>query len=184
MLLGQTKDELGGSEWQQMFAANELAAPPRVDLEREKALIELLLDLHGAKVLRAAHDLANGGLAIALAEMSTAGIGCHVELAEHADGIDAVALLFGESQGRAIVATGDASRVIDAAAKRGVAAMRIGHTAHGTFLIERNGVPLVRVAAQELQRVWSTSFALLLGGDTIEEVLRGVGEEALDVMAH
>ena len=112
------------------------------------------------------------------------GIGCHVELAGHADDVDVTALLFSESQGRALVATGDAEGVLAMANARGVKAQRIGHTAHGTFLIERNGVPLVRIAAQELARVWRSSFALLLGGDTIEEVLRGVGEEVLDVMAH
>ncbi|HEY0155851.1 MAG TPA: phosphoribosylformylglycinamidine synthase subunit PurL [Thermoanaerobaculia bacterium] len=186
ILLGETRDELGGSEWQQMYAPDALAAAPRVDLEKEKSLVELLLDLQGAKLLVAAHDLANGGLAVALAEMSMDGIGAHVDLAGHADDLDATGLLFSESQGRALVAcrTGDRDRVLELARNRGVAAQRIGHTAFGTFLVERNGTPLVRVAAQELARVWRSAFALLLGGDTIDEVLRGVGEEALDVMAH
>ena len=184
ILLGETGDELGGSEWQQMFEPNALAAPPRVDLDREKALIELLLALHQAKLLRAAHDVSNGGLAFALAEMSMEGIGCHVDLGGHADALDAVALLFSESQARAVVATANAEAVIAAAARAGVPAQRIGHTAHAAFLIERSGVPLVRVAAQELSRVWRSAFALLLGGDTIDEVLRGVGEEAPEVMAH
>ncbi|HEX7828921.1 MAG TPA: phosphoribosylformylglycinamidine synthase subunit PurL, partial [Thermoanaerobaculia bacterium] len=184
ILLGETRDELGGSEWQQMFAPDALAAPPRVDLARERKLVELLLELHASKLLRSAHDLSNGGLAVALAEMSMGGIGCHVELARHADDVDSIGLLFSESQGRVVVATSDALSVLDAARKAGVRAQRIGHTSHGTFLIERNGVPLVRVAAQELARVYRSSFALLLGGDTIDEVLRGVGEEAPDVMAH
>ena len=184
IVLGDTRDELGGSEWQQMFAADALAAPPRVDLDRERALIELLLELHGAKLLRSAHDVSNGGIAVALAEMSVDGIGAHVDLAGHADDLDAISLLFSESQARAIVATADVDAVLAAASRRGVAAVRIGHTAHGTFLIERNGVPLVRIAAQEVARVWHSSFALLLGGDTIDQVLAGVGEDALDVMAH
>ncbi|HET8796433.1 MAG TPA: phosphoribosylformylglycinamidine synthase subunit PurL, partial [Thermoanaerobaculia bacterium] len=182
ILLGETRDELGGSEWQQMFAADALAAPPRVDLDAEGKLIELLLALHASKSIVAAHDVANGGLAIALAEMSMNGIGCHVELGGHADEIDAIALLFGESQGRAVVATATGMSVLDAAQRAGVKALRIGHTAHGTFLIERDGLPLVRTSAQELARIHRSSFALLLGGDTIDEVLRGVGEEALDVM--
>ncbi|MFP5246020.1 MAG: phosphoribosylformylglycinamidine synthase subunit PurL [Thermoanaerobaculia bacterium] len=186
ILLGETRDELGGSEWQQLYEPNALAAPPRVDLERERALIELLLSLHATKTLRSAHDIANGGLGIALAEMAMGGIGCHVDLAGVADDLDATGLLFSESQARAIVAcrATDTERVLRAAGDAGVFAKRIGHTAFGTFLIERNGVPLVRVAAQELARVWRSSFALLLGGDTIDEVLRGVGEEAPDVMAH
>ena len=184
ILIGETRDELGGSEWQQMFAADALAAPPRVNLERERALMELLLELHAAKVLRAAHDVSNGGVAVALAEMSMNGIGCHVDLSRHGDDLDSISLLFSESQARAIVATNDPERVVTLAAKRELKALRIGYTRHGVFLIERNGVPLVRVAAQELARVWRTAFALLLGGDTIDEVLRGMGEEALDVMAH
>ncbi|MDQ3280474.1 MAG: phosphoribosylformylglycinamidine synthase subunit PurL [Acidobacteriota bacterium] len=186
ILLGETGDELGGSEWQQMFVPDALAAAPRVDLEKEKAVVELLLELHAAKVLRSAHDVANGGIAIALAEMSMDGIGCHVDLGTHADALDATGLLFSESQARAIVACDAAhrDRLLELARARGVAALRIGHTAHGTFLIERNGVPLIRVAAQELARIWRSAFTLLLGGDTIDEVLRGAGEEALDVMAH
>jgi phosphoribosylformylglycinamidine synthase len=186
ILLGESRDELGGSEWQQLFAPDAIARPPRVDLSLEKRLIELLLSLHSSKLLRSAHDLSNGGLAIALAEMSTTGIGCHVDLLGHADALDATALLFSESQARAIVAcpASDRERVLAAANQHGIAALRIGYTAFGTFLIERNGAPLVRTTAQELTRVWRTAFALLLGGDTIDDVLRGVGEEAPEVMAH
>jgi len=185
ILLGATHDELGGSEWQQMFAASELAAPPRVDLDAEKKLIELLLDLHGAKLLRAAHDIANGGLAVALAEMSFDGVGCHIDLSNYARDLDAMALLFSESQARAIVActNADNDRVIARASAHGVPARQIGRTAHGVFVIERNGIPLIRIAAPELARVYRSSFALLLGGDSIEDVLRGVGEEAPEVIA-
>jgi phosphoribosylformylglycinamidine synthase len=186
LLFGETRDELGGSEWQQQFAPEALAAPPRVDLDHEKRLIDLLLSLHGEQLLATAHDLSNGGLAVALAEMSMGGIGCHVELAGHADAVDATALLFGETQGRVLAAIrpADRERLLALASQHGIRVQPIGHTAYGTFLIERNGVPLVRIAAQELARVWRSAFALLLGGDTIDGVLRGAGEEALDVMAH
>lgn len=184
ILLGATRDELGGSEWQQMFAPQALAAPPRVDLDREKALVELLLALDEAQLVRSAHDLSNGGLVIALAESSMDGIGCHVELGGHADDVDAVALLFSESQARACVSTADAARVLALAAEHDVPAMRIGYTAHGTFLIERHGVSLIRVAPQELARIWRSSFALLLGGQTIDQVVQGVGAEAPEIIAH
>jgi phosphoribosylformylglycinamidine synthase len=185
-LLGETRDELGGSEWQQMFARDAMAAPPRVELDREKALVDLLLSLHATRTLRSAHDLANGGLAVALAEMSMDGIGCHVELGKHADDVDAIGLLFSESQARALVAvrTEDRDRVLDAARNAGVPAQRIGHTAHGTFLIERHGVPIVRTSAQELARVWRSGFAALLAGDSIDDVLRGAVDEAPELLAH
>ena len=57
-------------------------------------------------------------------------------------------------------------------------------SAIAVFLIERNEVPLVKTSAQELARVWKSAFGLLLGGDSIDDVIRGVGEEAPEVLAH
>jgi len=186
IILGVSRDELGGSEWQQRFMPDAMAKPPRVDLEEERKLVELLLSLHQNRLLRSAHDLANGGLAIALAECAMKGFGVHLDLTNYSSGLDAIALLFGESQGRAIVAcTNDRTdAVLARAASLGVAAQQIGKTTNASFLIERNGTPLVKTSTQELARVWRSAFALLLGGDSVEEVIRGVGEEAPEVMAH
>ena len=181
VLLGSTRDELGGSEWQQMFAADALVAPPRVDLEAEGALIELLLALHGQRVLRSAHDLSNGGLAVALAEAAMNGIGCNIDLSGVADDLDPVSLLFSESQARAIVTCEDARPLLS---QSKVPARVIGRTVNAAFLIERGGVPLIKTTTPELSRIWRSAFALLLGGDTIDDVIRGIGEEAPEVLAH
>ncbi|MGH7486710.1 MAG: AIR synthase-related protein, partial [bacterium] len=178
VLIGETRDELGGSEWQQRAMPDATSLPPRVDLDREKALVEFFLAAYEHRLLRSSHDLSNGGLAVALTECSTSGIGCHIELAGHAADVDAIALLFGESQGRAIVTTHQPDAVIRIANQHGLAAMRIGQTEVATFLIERNGVPLIRTSTPELTRIWRSSFALLLGGDSVDDVIRGVGEEA------
>jgi phosphoribosylformylglycinamidine synthase len=185
ILLGETTEELGGSEWQQMAMPDALAAPPRVDLDREKALVGLLLALDAHRLIRSAHDLANGGLAVALAESSLHGTGCHVDLAGHADDLDAVALLFSESQGRAIVSARpeQSEEVLHRAAAAGIPAQRIGRTEPATFLIERHGTPLLRTTTPELTRIHRTAFALLLGGDSPEDVIRGVGEEP-ELIAH
>jgi phosphoribosylformylglycinamidine synthase len=177
VLIGETRDELGGSEWQQRTMPDALSLPPTVDLDREKAFVAFFLQAYEHRLLRSAHDLSNGGLAVALAECSTSGIGCHIDLAAHADDIDAVALLFSESQGRAIVTSSQPDAVLQLAKQHGLAAMRMGRTEVATFLIERNGVPLIRTSTPELTRIWRTSFALLLGGDSVEDVIRGVGEE-------
>jgi phosphoribosylformylglycinamidine synthase len=178
VLLGDTRDELGGSEWQQLFAADAMAAPPRVDLDREKSLIELLLAAYDRKLLRSAHDLSNGGLALALAECAMDGTGCNVDLGDVADDLDAIALLFSESQARAVVTSSRAAELLALAQTHNVPARRIGSTIAAAFLIERNGTPLIRTTTPELSRVWRTAFGLLLGGDTIDDVVRGVGEEA------
>jgi phosphoribosylformylglycinamidine synthase II len=178
VLIGETRDELGGSEWQQMRLPDALALPPRVDLSQEKALVAFFIEAYEHRLLRSAHDLSNGGLAVALAECAMSGSGCHVELGSHADEVDAIALLFGESQGRAIVSTSHVDELLRLTKNHGLPAMRIGRTEVAAFLIERNGVPLVRTSTPELARIWRSSFALLLGGDSIEDVIRGVGEEA------
>jgi phosphoribosylformylglycinamidine synthase len=166
VLIGETREE---------------PMPPRVDLDRERALVETLLQLHENRLLRACHDISNGGFAVALAECAMGGIGCHVELGGHADDIDALALLFGESQARAIVACAP-EQTNDVLTRSG--GRKIGRTVAGAFVIERNGVPLIRTSAEEMARVWRSAFALLLGGDTVDDVIRGVGDEAPEVVAH
>ena len=178
VLLGDTGNELGGAEYQQMFHPGALACPPRVDLDREKRLIALILAAYAHRLIRAAHDLSNGGLAVALAECSMDGIGCHVDLAGHGEALDAIALLFSESQGRALIATSHVRDLLQLAKDHDVPAMRIGRTEQAVFLVERNGVPLIRTNAPELARIWRSAFALLLGGDSIDQVIRGIGEEA------
>jgi phosphoribosylformylglycinamidine synthase len=179
VLLGETRDDLGGSEWQQLFAAETVAAatPPPVDLDREKALVEFLLAAYDHHLLRSAHDLSNGGLAVALAECAMRGVGCNIELGGHADDLDAVAILFSESQGRAVVTTARPAELLTLAQAHHVPAQRIGATTPAAFLIERRGVPLIRTTTPELARVWRSAFGLLLGGDSIDDVVRGVGEE-------
>jgi phosphoribosylformylglycinamidine synthase II len=166
-LLGEPREELGGSEWQQRFLPDATALPPRVDLDAEKKLVEVLLAMHGEQLLRAAHDVSNGGLAVALAEMSMPDIGCHVDLELVPGNIDAVGALFSEWQTSAVVATSNAERVVELAMAGNVPVRRIGHTAHGVFLIERNGVPLVRIAPQELHRIWRGAFERHLGGEDV-----------------
>jgi phosphoribosylformylglycinamidine synthase len=183
ILIGETRDELGGSEWQQSAMPDALSAPPRVDLSREKALVEFFLAAYEHRLLRSAHDISNGGVAIALAKCAMDGVGCHIDLAGHAN-VDAIALLFSESQARAVVSTSQAEAVLDLAQRHGLPAMRIGRTETATFLVERSGVPLIRTSVPELARIWRSSFALLLGGDSVDEVIRGIGEEAPEVLAH
>jgi phosphoribosylformylglycinamidine synthase len=182
ILLGDSQDELGGSEFAQMFLPTASALPPRVSLPAESALISLLLDLHEQSLVRSAHDLSNGGLAIALAECSMGEVGLHADLSSLPPTLDAVAALFSESQARAIVSTSSTPEVLARAKRFGVPAVAIGRTETATFLIERNGTPLVRTTTPELRRIHRSAFALLLGGDGVEEVVRGVGEGVGEVV--
>ena len=128
VLLGETKNELGGSEYLARVHGLTIGAPPTVDLDGEKRLIEALLEAIGTGVVRSAHDCSEGGLAVALAESCMADRE-HMrgaEVALPATGLPVRSAFWGESQGRVVVSTPDADAVLAIAARHGVPAARVG----------------------------------------------------------
>jgi phosphoribosylformylglycinamidine synthase len=129
VLLGDNTDELGGSEYLARVHGEVAGRPPRCDLAAEKATIDALLEAIRSGTVRSAHDCADGGLAVALAEcvmMDRAHpTSAKVDLSAWS-GLPLRALLFGEAQGRVIVSTPDARAVHAAAARHGVRATTIG----------------------------------------------------------
>jgi phosphoribosylformylglycinamidine synthase len=100
VLLGRTRLELGGSAWAHIEHGHLGGRPPLVDLAAEQVLAEVLIAAAHGGLLAAAHDLSDGGLAIALAESCLrGGLGCRVALPG-----DPFSYLFSESAARAIVA--------------------------------------------------------------------------------
>ncbi len=186
ILIGESGDEMGGSEFLQRTDAEARIAPPHVDLDRAKRLVDTMLTLNGRKLVESAHDLSSGGLAVALAECSMHGIGCEIDLSEHAPELDATALLFGESQGRVIVTTEPerARQAIAVATAHGIPATIIGETVPEIFLVQRRRATLLRSSVAELHRIWSSALPRLLAGDTLDEVIAGRGEEAAEMIGH
>jgi phosphoribosylformylglycinamidine synthase II len=124
VLLGSTADEFGGSAWAQVVHDHVGGHPPRVDLAAEQALAAVLADAAAAGWLTAAHDLSDGGLAVALAESCLrGGLGCAVTLPG-----DPFTFLFSESAARAVVAVrpGAEAEFARLCAERGVPAATIG----------------------------------------------------------
>ncbi|RAN79524.1 phosphoribosylformylglycinamidine synthase II [Bacillus sp. SRB_336] len=104
-LLGTTSAEMDGSEWANM-RGHLGGLPPKVDLQRERELGQILINASRDGMIDSAHDLSEGGLAAALAESALRfNTGARVALDEVAarDGVDLFTLLFSETQGRAIV---------------------------------------------------------------------------------
>jgi phosphoribosylformylglycinamidine synthase subunit PurL len=102
LLLGDTRDEFGGSEWAHHVHGHLGGTPPKVDLARERLLGEVLLAGSRDGMVSAAHDLSDGGLAQALVEACLIGeTGARVFLD---DDQDAFTQLFSESAGRVLVA--------------------------------------------------------------------------------
>ena len=132
-LLGTTQDELDGSAWAKEIHDHLGGQPPKVDLEKERKLAELL---HGASMqglIESAHDVSEGGLAVAIVEASLRfNVGCRIWLGDmiERDGIDQTAALFSESQARVIVTVGreDDVKFQSLCEARGVPVLRIGVT--------------------------------------------------------
>ncbi|PSJ27457.1 phosphoribosylformylglycinamidine synthase subunit PurL [Streptosporangium nondiastaticum] len=125
-LLGDTKEELGGSAWSQVVHDHLGGLPPAVDLDREKLLGEILISASRDGMVDAAHDLSDGGLIQALTESCLrGGKGARIVVP---DGIDPFVLLFSESAGRAVVAVprSEELRFTDMCGARGLPAARIG----------------------------------------------------------
>ncbi|MCQ0001180.1 phosphoribosylformylglycinamidine synthase subunit PurL [Streptomyces sudanensis] len=125
-LLGDTREEFGGSAWSQVVHDHLGGLPPKVDLERERLLGEILIAASRDGMVDAAHDLSDGGLVQAVAESCLRG-GKGARLVVP-DGLDAFTFLFSESAGRAVVAVprGEELRFTDMCGARGLPATRIG----------------------------------------------------------
>src|SRR5262249_57302723 len=125
-LLGETRDELGGSEFLRTIRGRDEGPCPEVDPDAERRLVDLLVALAMHKKLASAHDVSDGGLAVALAECAMKGsLGAEVALESP---FRPSALLFGESTGRALVSfsSRDEAAVRAAAEQRGGAFQVIG----------------------------------------------------------
>ncbi|MFB6954468.1 phosphoribosylformylglycinamidine synthase subunit PurL [Streptomyces niveus] len=133
-LLGETREEFGGSAWSQVIHDHLGGLPPTVDLDREKLLGEILISGSRDGMIDAAHDLSDGGLIQAVTESCLRGgkgarlvVPDTLSTSGSATG-DAFTFLFSESAGRAVVAVprSEELRFTDMCGARGLPATRIG----------------------------------------------------------
>jgi phosphoribosylformylglycinamidine synthase II len=126
LLVGETRDELGGSEWAHVVHGHLGGLPPAVDLQRERQLAEILVAGSRDGMLTGAHDVSEGGVALALVEMALrGGRGARVVLP---DDVDPFVALFSESTGRAVVVVPrtEELRFTDMCVARHVPVVRVG----------------------------------------------------------
>jgi phosphoribosylformylglycinamidine synthase len=150
LLVGDTRGWLGQSLYLRDICGREEGTPPPVDLAAERRNGDFVRDLIAQGVATAVHDLSDGGLAVALAEMVMAsGIGA--DLSKASEDLPAHAFWFGEDQARYVVTVqeSDAAAVLERASKAGVLAQRLGSTA-GKALILPGERPIL--GASLLQR--------------------------------
>jgi phosphoribosylformylglycinamidine synthase subunit PurL len=159
LLLGVTRPEFGGSAWASVVHGHLGGRPPAVDLPAEKALGELLAALGREGLVTSAHDLADGGLAQALAESALRyGTGARLTL----DG-DVFTALFSESAARVVVTTTDPEAVRATAEWAGVLVTELGTTGGDgpDAVLAVDGVAELPLA--ELRAAWSATLPALFG---------------------
>jgi phosphoribosylformylglycinamidine synthase len=101
-LIGENKEEIGGSEYLKIFHNLERGLPPQIDLSLEKLVQDACRESIQTGIISSAHDCADGGLAVALAECCIAGQkGAKIKISNTS--IRSDALLFGETQSRILV---------------------------------------------------------------------------------
>ena len=158
LLIGETHGWLGRSVYLRDICGREEGAPPPVDLAAERRHGDFVRGLIRAGVVTAVHDVSDGGLLIALAEMAMAsGIGAVLEAPS---GIPPHAFWFGEDQARYIVTAKDAHGVMRQAKAAGVPLTRLGAT--GGAVLAVDGERPLRV--DELKRCFEAWLPAYMAG--------------------
>lgn len=158
VLLGDTRGELGGSEFQAVVHGVTEGRPPVLDLQVEKQLLDAVLSAIQGGLVRSAHDLSEGGLAVALAESCiSGGVGARIDLDS---GLRADLALFSESQSRIVLSTApaQAEQLLDHLASRGVPVQRIGVVEGNALKVSVNGASAIDRPVKELARVWEAAI--------------------------
>ncbi|NLT31583.1 MAG: phosphoribosylformylglycinamidine synthase subunit PurL [Propionibacterium sp.] len=148
-LLGETRNELSGSVWAEVIHQHLGGVPPKVDLDHEKRLAEVLITVAEQRLLRSAHDVADGGLAMALVEsMLRNNLG-----AELVFGDDPFVDLFSESAGRVVVSVDEANEdaLLQLADSHGIRIARIGQVTAEPRMVVRDQFTLTLA---ELRSTW------------------------------
>ncbi|HJQ16774.1 MAG TPA: AIR synthase related protein, partial [Allosphingosinicella sp.] len=159
-LIGGPPSHLGQSIWLREVHGREEGPPPPVDLAAERRNGEFIRDQIGRGSVTAVHDISDGGLAVAIAEMALAGgIGAQWKLETSSS---RAAAAFGEDQGRYVVTSDEA--LGERAAAAGVACTRLGTTGGAELRIDLGGVAST-MDLERLRRAHEGYFPTLMGPD-------------------
>ncbi|WP_069798910.1 phosphoribosylformylglycinamidine synthase subunit PurL [Tepidibacillus sp. HK-1] len=162
LLLGDTYDELMGTEFQKLISGKVEGRPPTIDLEKEKKVHEVVLRAIREGVVHSAHDVSDGGLAVALAESSISGnLGASITLT---DELGPTSFLFSESQSRVIlsVSSNDVEKVRNIALEIGVSCQLIGEVVLNQFEVSYNDKKIISLSTAEIKKVWKEAIPCLM----------------------
>ncbi|NLJ49247.1 MAG: phosphoribosylformylglycinamidine synthase II, partial [Candidatus Atribacteria bacterium] len=158
VLFGESRNEIGGSEYLRLIHQQECGPVPHIDLQAEKNLQELLIEAAQQGLVQSSSDLSEGGLACALGEGCICGQekkGCLVDIG-NLPNIRLDALLFGESCGRALITCKPEkiAALESIARKKTVPFFVIGKVTGKSLMIYRNQQLLISVSIEDLWDAW------------------------------
>ena len=163
---GEEQNEFGSSEFALHVLGELWGAPPRLDLKAEKALQDLLQELANEGLLESARDVAEGGIAVAVAKLAfPKGLGAEIDLISA--GLPAECILFAEDATRVLV-TCDSTKVRaieDIAVKYGLNAQAIGTTTRKQFTVRIDGAPVIEGEVSAFKESWRLALQQALQGE-------------------
>jgi len=165
ILVGEPGDELGASHYLLAVHGRKAGAPPQLDYDRELAVQNAVRTLIREGLVRSAHDCAEGGLAVALAESCMSGPvprGARITIAPEAERADVV--LFNESQSRIIISVsgGCADDVLDRLQKLGVPGTRLGSVSNDPALVIETSGGSFTWPLDALEATWKGTIESLM----------------------
>ena len=160
ILLGETKEELGGSEYLKILHNKERGKPPELILDLESRLHDVCLEAIHKGFVKSAHDCSEGGLAIAIAESAVSGpvtLGAEISLESS---IRKDALLFGESQSRIVLSASKKhiEKIIGIAEKKEVPATIIGKVTKNSLKVHINSRSVIELSCGKIKKAWKNTI--------------------------
>jgi phosphoribosylformylglycinamidine synthase II len=147
----------GGTQYAKVVLNNLWGLPPALDLEYEKRVQAAAREIAASGLAESAHDLSDGGLAVALAESSfgPANVGAEIDLDSD---LQPELLLFHEGPSRVLVSTADPQGIIEIAARHAVEAIQIGATIKDRIAITNRRKPLVDGSISKFKDGWENAL--------------------------
>src|SRR5581483_4884860 len=170
--LTDAETEFGSSEYAKEILGKVWGFPPSLELEKEAALQNCLIQLVEERLIESAHDCSDGGLAVAAAESGFFGdIGAELKL--DSGGLPAEYVLFGEDASRVVLSCvpEKVGRIQQIAVKWGVEADPIGQTTSGQFQVYVDGRVVVSAPVSELKTAWEAALENALHAETEEHLV-------------
>lgn len=154
-------DEFGATQYVKVIENSLWGRPPRLDMEYEKRVQMTIRQLVRERGIESAHDLGDGGLAIALAESCFGPANVGADIALDSD-LDPELLLFHEGPSRILVSANNPERVFAIAHENNIQALAIGVTLKSRVTIRNRDQVLIDSRVDELKGLWGSALEYLL----------------------